>query len=262
MARCAYRVFGDVNSPPVVLLHAIATDSALWTPQVPVWSTAFRLICIDLPGHGASPACSEVESLQEYADCILEVLDEMMVSKASIVGLSFGGMIAQAFALSYPQRLVSLVLAHTSVRTEEAVQGIWESRASQLANGGMAAQVEATLQRWFTRAFSVGSPLTLDWLSLQITRTTPEGYLNAIRAIQSLDHLERLIEISAPALVVVGEADSAVPPAAGTMIAERIQNSTLVVLKDCAHLGNLEQPVLFTETVGRFLVESQHGDKH
>ncbi len=142
---CAYRIEGRADGPPVVLLHAIATDSSMWLAQIPVWAGMFRLICMDLPGHGNSPEADEELDLAGYADCVREVLDAERIGSASLVGLSFGGMVAQAFALSYPERVRSLVLAHTSARTVEAVRGIWDGRIAQLEKEGMAAQVTPTL---------------------------------------------------------------------------------------------------------------------
>lgn len=253
MTRCAYRVDGHNDGPPVVLLHAIATTSSLWAAQLPVWAAAFRLISIDLPGHGNSPDQQGDLDLADYADCVCEVLDELRIGRASVVGLSLGGMIAQAFALKYPHRLTALVLAHTSARTEAPVKGIWSGRIARFEKEGMEAQVLPTLERWFTRAFAESSPLTLAWLSDQIRRTSSWGYVSAIKAIQGLDHLDKLQKIKAPALVVAGEQDSAVPPAAAAKIAERLNNAQMLVVPGAAHLGNVEKPVEFTEAVGAFL---------
>ncbi|WP_397474450.1 alpha/beta fold hydrolase [Pusillimonas sp.] len=253
MTRCMYRTEGPVDGHPVVLLHAIATNSSLWSAQIPVWASAFRLICIDLPGHGDSPDVDSELDLNGYAACVCEVLDELRIDCASLVGLSFGGMVAQAFALQYPERIRSLVLAHSSVRTAEAVRGIWNGRIARFEKDGMESQVMPTLERWFTRAFAESSPLTLIWLSEQILRTTHKGYVSAIKAIQSLDYLDKIKAIKVPALVVAGEEDSAVPPAAAAKIAEQMGNARTLVLAGAAHLGNLERPVEFTEAVGAFL---------
>jgi len=259
MTTCAYWSQGNAKSPPVVLLHAIATDSSLWAPQVQVWSSVFRVIGIDLPGHGGSADPVGVSGLEQYADNVREVLDELGVESASFVGLSFGGMVAQAFALKYPQRTRALVLAHTSARTEKAVKEIWDGRIRQFEKDGLSAQIPSTIERWFTRTFAAASPLTLQWLAGLMERTTEKGYISAIHAIQRLDHLDRLNEISADTLIIVGEEDSAVPPAAAKIIAEKMKNATFVVLEAAAHLSNLEQPVIFTETVGAFLSRSNHG---
>ena len=253
MTRCAYRTEGPITGHPVVLLHAIATDSTLWSAQIPVWARAFRVICVDLPGHGDSPDIDGELDLNGYADCVCEVLDKLNIACASVVGLSFGGMVAQALALHHPERVRSLVLAHTSAKTVEAVRGIWSGRIARFEKDGMESQVLPTLERWFTRSFAESSPLTLAWLSEQIMRTSNKGYVSAIKAIQGLDNLDKVKTINVPALVVAGEEDSAVPPAAAAKIVERMSDARLLVLQGAAHLGNLERPVEFTEAVGAFL---------
>ncbi len=260
MTHCAYRVYGDRYADPVVVLHAIATDSRLWALQLPFWSMAFKVIAVDLPGHGQSPEVVGQPSLADYADYVAEVLDELEIGSASLVGLSLGGMIAQAFSLRYPGRTRSLVLAHASACTKPAVRGIWDGRIQQFEQDGLIAQIPATLERWLTRSFAMASPLTLDWLSEIIQRTTDRGYVAAIRAIQDLDHQEQLPKIKAPVLVVAGEADSAVPPAAAALMVDKLPNARLVVLDNTAHLGNIEQPVRFTEVVGSFLNQA-HSDQ-
>lgn len=255
-AVLAHRVDGPEAAPPLVLLHAIATSAELWAPQVAAWSTQFRLVRIDLPGHGASaaPAGPQDEGLQACAVQVRRVLDQLGIERAGIVGLSLGGMVAQAFALAFPERTAALVLAHTVARTPPAVRELWSRRLAQFDDEGLDAQVGPTLERWFTRDFAERSPLTLEWVARQIRGTMPAGYAAAIRAIQDLDHTDRLGEIRVPTLVVAGREDTAVPPAAGAELAAAIPGARFLVLEDAAHLGNVQQPVAFTESVGAFLV--------
>ncbi|MES2399848.1 MAG: alpha/beta fold hydrolase [Pseudomonadota bacterium] len=255
-ARLACSVEGPENAPPVVLLHALATCRDLWLPQLPAWTTQFRVIRIDLPGHGESPLIDGAATIAGFADEVAKVLDGLGIERAAFVGLSLGGMVAQAFALKYPQRCSALVLAHTSARTDAPVRELWKGRLEQLEKDGLAAQAEAILGRWFPPAFAEASPMTLQWIASQIRATSPKGYAAAIRAIQQLDHLDMLKDIKAPTLVMAGEADMAAPPAAGALMAGQIANARLVVLPGVAHLGNVQAPVLFTETAGAFLQQA------
>ncbi|MDB5967283.1 MAG: 3-oxoadipate enol-lactonase [Polaromonas sp.] len=258
-ARLAFRVDGPADAPAVVLIHALATHSELWAFQVPAWAMHLRVIRVDLPGHGLSPMLEGVRSLADFAREIATVLDDLDVNRAALVGLSLGGMVAQAFALAYPARTSALVLAHTSARTDPAVQQIWARRIEQFRDEGLAAQVPSILERWMPRSFAESSPLTLEWIASQIRSTRPEGYQASIEAIQQLDHLDRLKHITAPALVIAGEVDAAAPPATAALMAERLPDARLVVLPGVAHLGNVQQPVLFTETAGSFLLGALRG---
>lgn len=252
-ALLAHQVHGSVNDQPVVLLHALATSSALWEPQLPAWSAQFCVVCIDLPGHGKSAMMPSVSSMAGYALSVKEVLDHLGIDRAAFVGLSLGGMVAQAFALAYPKRTSALVLAHTSARTNSAGCEIWARRLDQFNEDGLVAQIPSILERWFPREFSEDSPMTLGWIADQIAATHPEGYAAAIRAIQQLDHFDTLKAIRVPVLVLAGEVDVAAPSSVATAIAEQIDGARMVVMPGVAHLGNVQQPVLFTETVGGFL---------
>lgn len=255
-ARLAYSIEGPTGAPPIVLLHALATSRDLWLPQLPVWATQFLVVRIDLPGHGESPQAEGMATLAGFADEVAQVVDDLGIQRAAVVGLSLGGMVAQAFALRYPERCSALVLAHTSARTDAAVKAIWEERLEQLEKEGLPAQAAAILGRWFPADFADASPMTLQWIARQITATSPQGYAAAVRAIQQLDHLDMLRKISVPTLVLAGEADKAAPPAAAALMAGQIADSRLVVLPGVAHLGNVQAPVVFTETVGSFLLDT------
>ena len=254
--RLFHSVHGPDGVPVVVLLHPLATHSALWQPQLPAWSKRFRVVCIDLPGHGRSPVLPDVTTLSQYAEEVRLVLDALGVDRAALVGLSLGGMVAQAFALAWPERTQALVLAHTRARTEPAVRDLWSTRLQQAADEGMAAQVPAILGRWFPPDFAAVAPVTLQWVAKQITSTPFDGYAAAIGAIQRLDHLDQLHRITAPALVIAGELDAAAPPALARLMADRLPHATLTTLPDCGHIGNVQQALAFTETVGAFLVQS------
>lgn len=254
--RLFHSAHGPEDAPVVVLLHALATHSALWQPQLPAWASRFRVICVDLPGHGRSPVWPEVCTLREYAHALAQLLNTLGIRRAALVGLSLGGMVAQAFAIEWPERTWALVLAHTSARTEPAAQALWRTRLQQAADEGLAAQVPAILGRWFPAAFAASSPLTLRWVATQITATSAAGYAAAIRAIQQLDHLELLPLITAPTLVVAGELDMAAPPAMARLMVERLSAATLVTLPETGHIGNVQSPLAFTETAGAFLEQS------
>ncbi|MBP7564667.1 MAG: alpha/beta fold hydrolase [Burkholderiaceae bacterium] len=237
-----------------MLLHAIATHGDIWQAQATVWSQRWRVLRIDLPGHGASPVPAGTPSLHDAAAGVAAVLDELGIRGCAMVGLSLGGMVAQAFALAFPGRLWALVLANTTARTSAAVREAWSQRLVAAETGGIDSQVAPTLARWFTPSFAAASPLTLDWVGAQIGATPLAGYAAAVHAIQQLDHLDRLHEIHVPTLVVAGREDAAVPPALATEIAARIARSEVCVIDAAAHLAPVEQPVAFTERVGRFLL--------
>jgi 3-oxoadipate enol-lactonase len=256
MSLLHYQETGPKSGPAVVLIHSLATSSEVWAHQVPVWSMNFRVVCVDLPGHGRSAVSEDAVTLANMAEQVVAVLDHLQIASAAFVGISLGGMVTQAAALNHPHRVSAMVIAHAGARTDAAVSEIWNQRIQQFEVGGIENLAHPTLERWFPRAFSESSPMTMEWMASLIEATDPRGYVMAIRAIQQLDHLDRLPQAKMPTLVVAGQADAAIPEPVASMVANRIPNAQLRLLEDTGHIGCVQKPVEFTETVGQFLLSA------
>jgi 3-oxoadipate enol-lactonase len=211
---------------------------------------------MDLPGHGDSPWQGEAQ-MQAFAQAVLETLDQAGVERFAVLGLSLGGMVAQALASLAPARVAALVLAHCSARTSEAGRALWQARLDQLAQETMQDRIDATLRRWFTPQFRTAAPLTLEWVAAMIRGTPIDAYRGAIRAIQQHDALGTLSQVAAPTLIVSGEADTATPPALGEAMAQAIPHARHVVLAGAPHLSSVEQAARFTELVGAFVAQAR-----
>ena len=117
----------------------------------------------------------------------------------------------------------------------------------------MEAQVDETMERWFTPTFlKQGAPM-LDIIRKQILATSVQGYLGCAEAIRKLNYLDRLHEIKIPTLIMVGEDDPGTPVSASEAIHDRISNSKLVILPSARHLSNIEQKEVFTTALLTFL---------
>lgn len=246
---------GPRDGAPVVLLHSIATAGSMWSLQLPIWQHEFRILNIDLPGHGASPAPVQALSFAETADLVAAVLDAHSLERAAIVGLSWGAMIAQAFALAHPGRVRALALAHTAAHLPDAAREAWADRITTTLAEGIGSQIPSTMERWFTADFRSHSPLTTRWVEAMFGATDPRGFVSAAMAIRDLDFLDRLSTIAAPTVIVAGVHDQAAPMAAAQAMLDALPNARLAAL-ECAHLGNIEQPAAFTELVGKHLSET------
>jgi 3-oxoadipate enol-lactonase len=249
---------GPPGALPVVLLHSICTSSELWRPQLPAWSDHFRIYRMDLPGHGRSAALGGKPTVRDFANSVGTTLDEYGVRHAALVGISLGAMVAQAFALEYPERTIGMVIAHAGALTPPAAKTIWGQRLVELSEQGLEPHVTGTLARWFTEDFASRSPLTLAWVERLIRETSLQGYREAVGAIQNLNHSARLHELRMPTLVIGGKHDKAVTSEVASRVAEGIPAAQFALL-DAAHIGNVETPVEFAEVAGRFLATLNAG---
>ena len=248
-------ITGNPDGAPIILLHAIATSGAMWGPQIRAWAARFRIIIVDLPGHGQSPALPESAGFGDYADAVGATLVDVGVASAGVVGLSFGAMVAMRLAHDRPQLVRSLVLANGLAVTPLPVREAWRERIAMVRQSGIDAIADATLGRWFTPQFAEQSPLTMNAVARMVRGTSADGFIGAAHAISTLDQVRLLESIGCPTLVVSGLQDAAAPADQVARIAAQIPLATLLAL-DAPHMSNIECAHAFTEQVGQFLIRA------
>jgi 3-oxoadipate enol-lactonase len=241
------------SGEPVVLVHAIGCDHRMWDSLAEALAPRFRVVRVDVRGHGQSPVPEGEYSLDDLADDVLAVLDALKIEKAHWVGLSMGGMIGQAFALAHPERLGRLVLANTTSGYGPDGPKMWEARMKAVREGGMAAIADLVMQRYFSDEFRERNPDVVARVKERVLTTPAKGYLACCAAIRDLDFTEKLSGIHSRTLVVAGGKDAGTPPSMSETIAKRIPGSQLAVLPDAAHLSAVEAAETFNAWVRDFL---------
>ena len=251
--RLVYEAAGD--GPPVVLLHGFTLDMRMWDDQMPAFAARHRVVRYDLRGFGASAPFVPGEPYT-HADDQRALMTHLGIGRAAVVGLSMGGWAALEFALTYPESVSALVLVDSALRGYP-----WSPSAAATIDAiyrlGREGRLDEAKAGWLADplfACSGRTPAATARLA-QIIADYPCGHL-----LQDDPHLpldppacERLHEIAAPTLVVVGEQD--LPDfhhIAGRFAAE-IPNSRTVVLAAAGHMANMDAPVTFNRAVLDFL---------
>ena len=248
-----YEIGGPPEAPVVTFSHALATHLGMWEPQTAFLAEQYRVLRYDTRGHGRSDVPAGSYTFSQLVEDVRVLLDRVGVERTHFVGISMGGMIGQWLALTYPERLLSLVLCDTSARTPPEAREIWDERVAVAGREGMNAHVEPSIGRWFTPAFARKHPEAVDRVRAMIRATDPRGFIGCAAALREHDVLDRLSEIRIPALIMVGEKDPGTPVAAAQVIHERIAGSELVVLESASHLSNVEQAKAFNQKLLAFL---------
>lgn len=252
---------GPTDAPVVVLIHSIATSSAMWEPQIADLAGSYRVLAIDLPGHGKSAPLSGEPAIADYADAVMGTLDALGVDTAAFIGLSFGSMITQHIGANHPHRTWALVLSNGVAWSAPAVSALWQQRIAEAERDGMASQVEPTLERWFTAQFRSANADAADRIRKLVAATSLEGYRQAAQAISVLDNRSALRRITAPTLVIAGEADGAAPAKVVADMAAQIPGAILKVLPG-AHLLNVELGTEYSRTLTEFLESTDQCARH
>jgi 3-oxoadipate enol-lactonase len=214
---------------------------------------SFKVLRFDTRGHGQSSAPAGEYTLEQLADDAKGLLDALKIGQTHWVGLSMGGMIAQAFALKYPGVFQSMVLADTTSRRPPNAAQMWSERIQIAQTKGMESLVESTLARWFTEPYRNSHKDVMQRIGNDIRSTPVAGFAGCCHAISKVDYLDRLKEIKVPALVMVGEQDHGTPPEAARAIQQALPGSELKILPSAAHLSNVEQAQAFNEAMLGFL---------
>jgi 3-oxoadipate enol-lactonase len=178
---------------------------------------------------------------------LVALLDRLEVERASLVGVSIGGMISLWTAAHHPERVRRLVPSFTS-----ALMGppeAWRDRAALVRAEGAGAVADAVIGRWFTPAFAAREPAFVAAMRDTIAATPAEGYASLCHAIETMDLREDLHAITAPTLVIAGSADPSTPPEQGAAVAQGIAGARFRLLEGAAHLGNIEHADLYNAAV-------------
>jgi 3-oxoadipate enol-lactonase len=233
-------VTGPRNAPVVVLSNSLGTDLRLWDDHVPALAERFRVVRYDHRGHGRSPVPDGPYRMADLTDDVIGLLDRLEIERASICGVSLGGMVAMALAAKAPDRVERLVLCCTSARL--GPPELWEERIAAVGAGGTAALVDGIVARWFTDDFRADDPPAVAKAREMILATAADGYAGCCAAIRDMNQLEAIGAITAPTLVIAGDADPATPPEHAADIQRRIAGSSMVVIPGVSHLAVMERP--------------------
>lgn len=232
------------NGPDLVLLHGWGMNAAVWGELATELAQHFRLHCVDLPGHGASPAC---------APCTLDALADLLAAalppRVAVCGWSFGGQVALNWALRKPDQIERLVLLAATPRFVRGAGwdcGIDAAVLDDFARG-LAHDYRATLQRFTALQARADTHPRMVLRRLRehiLAHGEPDvAALGAgLRLLKETDMRDRLERIAQPALILHGERDTLVPLAAGEYLQRVLPHAVIEVFAGTAHVLFIAQP--------------------
>ena len=224
-------------------MHGACENSSFWNHQKSL-SDRFRIITIDLPGHGrSSPLPREIE-IRNYSDIVSEFVSKTCKDKPILVGHSMGGAITLLNAIEHPGSLRGVVLVCTGAKL-----GVLPS-----IREGLRSRFEETVKAVVgPRQFSSKTNLeTIRFVTNEILKCKNLVAASDYEACNSFDVRQKLQTISIPVLIIAGEEDKMTPAIWSTYMKENIPRSKLVVIRDASHLPMLERPGEFNRHLNEF----------
>jgi pimeloyl-ACP methyl ester carboxylesterase len=242
---------------PLLLIHGLMVSGVMYQPVLPTLATHYRLIVPDLRGHGRSGALPGPYSVEQLAHDLAQLLDDLHVDSAHVLGYSQGGAVAQQFAHDYPRRVRSLVLgctyAYNMLSRRERVEGMlapWFVRI--LGMRGIA--------RLLISGVGGGRSMSLEtarWLQAILAANDKTRMVAAVEAMKAFDSRPWLHEIRCPTLVIAGAEDTAVPIAHAHMLTQGIPGAQLRVVEGAGHALIWTHTDSFVQAVEGFLASIQ-----
>ena len=251
----AYDLVGPEHGPVVAFSHSLAADSGMWAEQVPALVAAgFRVLRVDLRGHGGSGAPPGPYTIDQLADDIVLVLDAISVKQCHFVGLSIGGMIGQSLGIHHAGRVKSLMLCDTQACSPADAATRWGPRIDAVLKANSLEPIaDATIARWLTADYKNAHPARWQQIRDTIAGCTAGGYIGCAQAIANFNYVAQLKTVTTPALVVCGTDDPAGSPEEVRHIASLFAHGSYDEFKGARHLPNMEQPDAFNRVMLQWL---------
>ena len=229
----------------VVFVHGACENSSFWNHQK-VLSDRYRIITLDLPGHGKSEPMEGEILIKNYSDVVSEFVSKICPEKAVLVGHSMGGAIALLNAIEHHDNLKGAVIVSAGAKL-----GVLPS-----IREGLRARFEETVKSVVgPRQFSSKTNLdTIRFVTNEILKCNSYVAASDYDACNSFDVRQKLRSINLPVLIMVGEEDKMTPVPGSTYLKDNIPKAKIVILRDASHLPMIERPADFNRHLNEFLM--------
>lgn len=236
---------------PLVLIHGVGMRLEAWSPQIAAFSGSYRVIAVDMPGHGESIALPAGSGLDVFVDWFGGFLDDMGFEAASIAGHSMGALVAGGAAATFGTRIRRIAYLNGVYRRDADAKAAVLARAASIPLNGV--DKEGPLRRWFgdDAQSAFARKLTRNWLS----RVDPQGYATAYAAFAGGDetYADRWPEITAPAMFLTGSDDPNSTPLMAEQMAAAAPNGWARIVEGHRHMVNLTAPDIVNGLLAEWL---------
>ncbi|MBL7931437.1 MAG: alpha/beta hydrolase [Bacteroidia bacterium] len=238
----------------VILLHGFLGAARIWEKTIQDLSRSYRVIAIDLPGHGQTPCYGYAHSMDLMAKCVKAVMDSLKLKKYVIVGHSMGGYVGLAFADLFPDSLRGLCLFHSTAYPDSEEKKKDRLRAINLVKANKNVYAKGTVINLFAAKNLKYLKDEVSFANEIARHTSKQGIVNALHGMRdrpARDLILGLVEY--PIMMVIGEHDSVLPSEQLLEQSKLIKNGTVLYLEHDGHFGFLESPKQSNTALRKFL---------
>ena len=241
--------------PALVLLHGVGLNQNIWAEQVRAFAPTHQVITYDLLGHGRSAAVSENAAMGDWTHQLEKLVEELKLGRFSLVGFSFGGLIAQDFAAKHADRIEKLALMNTVYDRSVAQKASVLARLEVVKREGPQATIPAALSRWFSSQFAESHTDVMDHYAMMLRGNDATSFVTAYTCFAKADRdlVGVLAKFNRPALVMTGELDTGSTPDMARKLAGVIPGAGYSIIAGGRHMMPVEMPEEVNSVLRRFL---------
>ncbi|MBK7310402.1 MAG: alpha/beta hydrolase [Bacteroidia bacterium] len=238
----------------VVLLHGYLGSKEIWEKNISELAKTFRVIAIDLPGHGQTACYGYVHSMELMAKCVKKVMDSLRLKKYVVVGHSMGGYTTLAFAELFPENLCGLCLCHSTALPDSEEKKKDRARAIKLVKANKRVYTKDTIKNLFATK-------NLKYLKDEVSFATKialsvskQGAVASLEGMKDRPNRDIILGmVSYPVMMIIGEHDNILPYESLLAQSETIRNKHVLVLEHDGHMGFLESPLVVNKGLKKFI---------
>ena len=247
------------DRPTAALIHGLSETRKVWWRQESSLEPSIRVVRYDIRGFGDSPTGAADGSVRQMADDLGQLLSAFATGPAWLVGFSMGGVIAQRFALDFPELTRGLILIASSCAVGRGGQEFFHHRIEQVTSGGLGSLAETNDSDARGCFYTDNEGLIDEYKELRVGAVRdPAGYLNACNAMLGIGAnplTQELGAIHCPTSVIAGEHDPYCPPRASKMISDAIPGAELTIIEGVGHCMQFEASDQLNEHIVNFIGE-------
>jgi pimeloyl-ACP methyl ester carboxylesterase len=238
-----------------VLVHGLGgTSAGIWGRVAGELGAEFTVVPYGLRGTGGSEHSAGPYSLDDFVGDLRALAEDLELARPALVGHSFGGSIALAYAAGYPGEVSAVVSVGGPVVLPEQGQKALRDRAEKVESEGMVSVAETVATNGTAPSFRERDAAGFNALVAMLAANDPATYAATCRVLAAMDLRPELSRVSAPVLLVAGDRDGVVPPAVGAEIEAALPNvARRVTVEDCGHNLTVERPEVLVDEVRSFL---------
>ncbi len=235
---------GEVETLPVVLIHGAGGNHLYWPSEIRRLP-GFRMFAPDLPGHGKSAGRGQ-QSIESYAQILLDWLEALGLHRAAYVGHSMGGAIALEIGLHHAERALGLGLIATGARLKVSPEILTEAASPTTSHRAIEIVSDASFSPY-------ADPDLVARAAARMAEVRSTVFYGDFLACDQFDLSSAISQIQQPALVLCGAEDRMTPPRFSEFLAGQIPHAQLQIVPRAGHMVMLEQPAAVANALAKFL---------